>query len=138
MKAVTAERLRFGIVGVANTLVDVVVYTVLVAVGLPILVANLISTSAGMALSFTLNRSFTFRAKAGNARTQAMLFFAVTATGLWVVQPLMIMLFSGMFTGLTGMPAIVAPKLAGLAFNLVWNYTLYSKLVFRQKAATDD
>ena len=35
--------------------------------------------------------------------------------------------------GLTGTLAIVAPKIAGLMFNLVWNYTLYSKLVFRQK-----
>jgi putative flippase GtrA len=90
-----------------------------------------------MALSFTLNRNFTFRAKGGNARTQAVLFFAVTATGLWVIQPLMILLFQGMFTGLTGTLAIAAPKIVGLMFNLVWNYTLYSKLVFRQKAPAE-
>jgi putative flippase GtrA len=138
VKAVTAERLRFGLVGIANTLVDLVIYTVLVSVGLPIVVANLISTSAGMALSFTLNRNFTFRAKGGNARTQAILFFAVTATGLWIVQPLMILLFNQVFTGLTGMLAIAVPKIAGLMFNLVWNYTLYSKLVFRQKETVND
>ncbi|MEV4316591.1 GtrA family protein [Actinocrispum sp. NPDC049592] len=134
MKVISAEQLRFGIVGVANTAVDLITYTVLRQAGLNIILANLISTSAGMALSFTLNRNFTFRAKAGNAKTQAVLFFLVTATGLWLVQPLMISLFSGMFTGLTGTLAIAAPKLAGLGFNLVWNYTLYSKVVFRHRA----
>jgi putative flippase GtrA len=133
VKAATATKLRFGLVGVANTLLDLGVYTVLMLVGVPMVVANFISTSAGMALSFTLNRNFTFRAKAGDTRTQLILFFAVTATGLWIVQPLMITLLSGFFDGLPAVLAVAGPKLAGLAFNLVWNFTWYSKLVFRQK-----
>lgn len=138
MKAATVTRLRFGLVGIGNTLLDLVGYTLLVLAGVPMLVANLISTSAGMALSFTLNRNFAFRATSGDARTQAILFFAVTATGLWAVQPLVILLFSGMFTGLSGALAIASPKVASLMVGLVWNYTLYSKLVFRQKESGND
>jgi putative flippase GtrA len=133
VKAETATRLRFGLVGVGNTLVDLIGYTVLVTAGMPMVVANLISTSAGMVLSFTLNRNFTFRAKSGDARLQLLLFFLVTATGLWVMQPVVIALCTGMFSGLGGTPAVVAPKLVALAVGLVWNYILYSKLVFRTK-----
>lgn len=133
MKAETATRLRFGLVGIGNTLVDLIGYTVLMTVGLPMVVANLISTSAGMVLSFTLNRNFTFRAKAGDARLQLVLFFVVTASGLWVMQPVVIALCGGLFSGLGGTLAVVAPKLVALAIGLVWNYVLYSKLVFRTK-----
>ena len=44
-----------------------------------------------MLLSFGLNRNFTFRAKDGDVRRQALLFFAVTAFGLWVVQGVIIL-----------------------------------------------
>lgn len=136
MNAATATRLRFGLVGIGNTLVDLVGYTALVAVGVPVFWANLASTTAGMLLSFTLNRSFTFRATDGDARLQALLFFGVTATGLWLVQPLVITLTSPLFTGLTGVAAIVAPKAAALVVGLVWNYSLYSRLVFRRRQST--
>jgi putative flippase GtrA len=135
VRTATAIRLRFGLVGVANTLVDLVAYTVLVAAGLPFYPANLISTSAGMALSFTLNRTFTFRAAGGDLRTQAVLFVLVTAAGLWLVQPLVITLCAGPFRGLSGVAAIVGPKLAGLAVGLVWNYTLYHRFVFRHRGS---
>ncbi|MBB5957643.1 putative flippase GtrA [Saccharothrix tamanrassetensis] len=133
MKPELATKIRFGLVGIANTLVDVVAYTLLSLAGLPMFVANLISTTAGMACSFTLNRSFTFRARTGDVRTQIVLFLLVTTVGLWVVQPILISLTSGAFDGLHPVVAVVGPKLAALVFNLVWNYTLYNRLVFRQK-----
>ncbi|RKT52999.1 GtrA family protein [Saccharothrix australiensis] len=133
MRPALATKVRFGLVGVANTLVDVVSYTLLSLAGLPMFVANLLSTTAGMACSFTLNRSFTFRARTGDVRTQVVLFVLVTAFGLWVVQPILISLTSGAFAGTHELVALVGPKLAALVFNLVWNYTLYNRLVFRQK-----
>ncbi|WP_026425270.1 GtrA family protein [Actinokineospora inagensis] len=136
MKAELATKIRFGLVGIANTLIDLVGYTLLTLAGLPLLVANTLSTSAGMVCSFTLNRSFTFRATAGNTRTQAILFFLVTAFGLWVVQPVVIALVSGAFDGANHIVATVGPKLVAVAFGLAWNYVLYSRVVFRAKEAT--
>jgi putative flippase GtrA len=121
-KLLSAQQLRFGLVGIGNTLVDLVGYTV---------IANLISTTMGMALSFTLNRSFTFRAAGGGAVRQIVLFVLVTGIGLWVIQPLVIMLTRDLFAGLPETLAIAAPKLAGICVALVWNYVLYSRLVFR-------
>lgn len=126
---ISATQLRFGIVGIANTLVDALGYAILLALGLPLFVANFISTSSGMLLSFTLNRSFTFRAKDGDLRRQALLFFAVTAFGLWVVQFLIILLVSGLLPGVNAL----IPKGAGILVGLVWNYVLYHKVVFRHR-----
>ncbi|MCG8921126.1 GtrA family protein [Lentzea sp. CC55] len=133
-KLLNAQQLRFGLVGIGNTLVDLVGYTVLFALGTPLVIANLISTTTGMALSFTLNRSFTFRAAGGGTVRQVVLFVLVTGVGLWVIQPLMIMATRGAFSGLPETLAIAAPKLAGICVALVWNYVLYSRLVFRPAA----
>ncbi|WP_309115008.1 GtrA family protein [Saccharothrix sp.] len=135
MRPGLATKIRFGLVGIANTLVDLVAYTLLSLAGVPMFVANLLSTSAGMACSFTLNRSFTFRARTGDVKSQAALFLLVTAFGLWVVQPIVISLVTGAFEGTHPVVAVVGPKLSALVFNLVWNYTLYSRLVFRPKEA---
>lgn len=130
-KLLSAQQLRFGLVGIGNTLVDLVGYTVLFALGTPLAIANLVSTTMGMALSFTLNRSFTFRASGGGAARQIVLFVLVTGVGLWVIQPLVILLTRDWFAGLPQALAIAAPKFAGICVALVWNYVLYSKLVFR-------
>ncbi|MEC3980191.1 GtrA family protein [Amycolatopsis sp. H20-H5] len=130
MKLITGTQLRFGIVGIANTLVDALGYALLFSAGVPLFVANFISTSAGMLLSFTLNRNFTFRSREGSVRKQILLFFAVTAFGLWVVQALVIFAVTKAFPGVH----VLVPKFAGIAVGLVWNYLLYNKIVFRQTA----
>jgi putative flippase GtrA len=132
VKLITATQLRFGLVGVANTLVDALGYALLVTVGVPLFAANFASTTTGMLLSFTLNRNFTFRAKDGDVRRQALLFFAVTAFGLWVVQALVIFAVTKAFPGVH----VLVPKFAGIAVGLVWNYLLYHKVVFRPRPAT--
>jgi putative flippase GtrA len=129
---ISATQVRFGIVGIANTLVDALGYAILLALGLLVFVANFISTTSGMLLSFTLNRNFTFRAKDGDLRRQALLFFAVTAFGLWVVQFLIILLVRRLLPGVNAL----VPKGAGILVGLVWNYVLYHKVVFRHRTAT--
>jgi putative flippase GtrA len=136
LKLITPTQLRFGLVGICNTAVDLLSYAALVSLGVPIFVANFISTTAGLLLSFALNRNFTFRSRTGDVRGQALWFFAVTGLGLWVMQPSVIMLGTSMFPGSN----VLIPKAAGIAVGLVWNYVLYNKVVFRlrQEAATDD
>ncbi|MEV7554970.1 GtrA family protein [Amycolatopsis sp. NPDC089917] len=128
MKPINATQVRFAVVGVLNTAVDAVGYALLATFGVPMFVANFISTTAGMLLSFTLNRNFTFRAKDGDIRRQAVLFFAITAFGLWVVQAAVIFAISKLFPGIN----LLIPKLGAIAVGMVWNYVLYKKVVFRQ------
>jgi len=128
VKPINATQVRFAVVGVLNTAVDAVGYALLATFGVPMFVANFISTTAGMLLSFTLNRNFTFRAKDGDIRRQAILFFAITAFGLWVVQAAVIFAVTKLFPGVH----LLVPKLGAIAVGMVWNYVMYKKVVFRQ------
>lgn len=128
--------LRFVLVGTVNTGVDVVIYTVLVATGLPVVVANLISTTCGLIVSYVLNRTFVFRDGPHPHRRarirQLVLFVVTTGFGLWVLQPLVILAGTAALRPLAvaGLVLILVPKLAATAVTLVWNYVLYSLVVF--------
>jgi putative flippase GtrA len=134
-RLLASSAIRFGLVGIVNTLIDVVLYTVLTLLGLPILVANFISTTAGMTFSFFTNRTFTFRAKTSSRRAallQVVLFVLVTTVGLWVIQPLVILATTPLVESVLSQDALVVlvPKLFGVGVALVWNYVLYRYVVF--------
>jgi putative flippase GtrA len=131
------EILRFGLVGVANTGIDLGLYFLLQASGSPVLLANLISTTAGLTFSFVANRLFTFRARpaGGSAVRQMLLFLVCTGIGLWVVQPLVLVGMGRLLEGFAtlGDLRILIAKLAAIAIGMVWNWTLYNKVVFRTR-----
>ncbi|WP_309088470.1 GtrA family protein [Domibacillus sp.] len=56
------EVMKFGIVGVLNTAVDMLLFFTLWSVGVPYLWAQVLSYSAGTLNSFVWNRSWTFKA----------------------------------------------------------------------------
>lgn len=130
-----AQKIKFGIVGAANTGLDFVILFILTNLGLNAIVANYISTAVAFLFSFTVNRSFTFKAKKGNVKKQLALFIAVTAVGLWIIQPVIIAIITALLAG-TGwaenITLFIAKVIATLA-SLVWNYLFYSRLVFKEK-----
>lgn len=128
--------LRFGLVGILNSLVDLVVYAGLTLLGVATVPANLVSTTAGTVCSFLLNRGFTFRAADGPLRRQVPLFVLVNVVGLWVVHPLVIVAVEGALPAAA--PALVGavvPKAVAIGVGLGWNFVLYSRLVFRHRVA---
>ncbi len=67
---VVGQFLRFAIVGVSNTLISLIVYTVLFKVfGLNYLVASAIGFVVGAINGFLLNRAWTFQGHEGDAFT---------------------------------------------------------------------
>lgn len=131
--------LRFGVVGIANTLIDLGLYALLRHLGVGLLLANFVSTTAGLTFSFFANRSYTFAAREGNPFRQAMLFMLTTGVGLWVIQPLAIAGVERAVDLPPGAAVLFVPKLAGIVVGAVWNYVFYEKLVFRARpAATDE
>ena len=75
---------KFGIVGVANTLLTLAVYTLLLEVlGLYYVVASGIGFTVATVNSFLLNRRWTFREHEGDALTPVR-WFAVQGSGLLV------------------------------------------------------
>ncbi|WP_051209556.1 GtrA family protein [Propionicicella superfundia] len=133
-----AEKLRFGLVGVANTALDFALLFVFVALGVNQYVANYLSTSLSIVFSFVMNRRFTFRSE-GSKRREIVPFILVTLTGLWVLQPVLIWLVT---TGLRPMVpqdyiVLFAGKLVATVGSLTWNYLLYSRVVFTRRPKAD-
>ena len=114
---------RFAVVGVVNTAIDFVIFGVLATLGVPVLVANFVSTSAGMTFSFLVNRSWTFRSTRSMRSTLGP-FFLVTAVGLWVIQPLVILLVGDLLDALvptmaTDLRTVWLPKAVAIGVGLL-------------------
>jgi putative flippase GtrA len=128
-----AEKLRFGIVGAVNTVIDFGVLFLLTAGEAAPVAANIASTSLAFTFSFFANKHYTFKARGtANLRREIILFILVTLTGLWVLQSIVIYLFllaagsqqPGSFT-------LFAAKALATVVSLTWNYLLYSRVVFK-------
>ena len=128
-----AEKIRFGIVGLANTALDFIILFTLTAFGLDKIVANYASTTVAFVFSFFINRSFTFKSKDRNIRRQFILFVVVTLIGLWIIQPLVIAGASWLLaSSMLAEPVILfIAKVIATVASLIWNYLFYSRLVFK-------
>lgn len=134
--------LTFGVIGIINTAVDVSLFLTLRHAGLSIILANIISTSVAVVISYFLNKRFTFRATTATRRSLP-LFIAVSISGTWVLQPIVIKLVLYILGthGLSlALSAIVArpqrfyelvAKLAATPATLIWNYVFYKHVVFK-------
>src|SRR5438477_13025096 len=82
--AVLVQFVKFGIVGVSNTLLTFAVYTLLLKVfGVWYLAASAIGFAVGTINSFLLNRRWTFRGHVGDALTPVR-WMIVQCTGLGI------------------------------------------------------
>jgi putative flippase GtrA len=138
---------KFGLVGALNTGLDFVLFSVLRLGAVPILVANVMSTSVCMMLSFLMNRRFVFRAT-GGWRRQATLFLLGTAFSMYVLQNAVIWFLVHVFPA--PLDAVVAvghgvglssprweillrsdtAKLVATGASLTWNFCFYRWAVF--------
>lgn len=132
----------FCVIGTINTLVDLIIFLSLQASGVTILLANIISTSIALALSYILNKRFTFRPSSASNRA-VIPFVAVTLTGLWILQPVIIYgvinildiqvfrnFLNPLYTDYAALQSFVG-KLVATPASLIWNYVLYKNLVFK-------
>jgi len=131
------DKLRFAIVGGANTALDFILLFLFVNLGVDKILANYFSTGASLIFSFFANKSFTFKNKTGNAKNQFAAFLLVTITGLWVLQPIIIWGVTTVLESQITNDSILLfiAKLIATVGSLTWNYLLYSRLVFKKDAA---
>lgn len=132
MKASMRKRnkLRFITVGAVNTAIDFSIFLTLTTFGLNKYSSNIISTGSALLFSFFANRSYTFNSKS-NYRTQIAPFLIVTLVGLWIIQPVVIFLFTSTMEFMSNFTSLAIAKLAATIASTVWNYILYSKFVFK-------
>jgi len=127
-------KLRFGTVGAANTAIDFGLLFILRSLGLPVISANIISTTAAFCFSFFANKKYTFKTSGGNVKRELLLFVAVTLFGLWILQNIVIQLVLWPL-GTTTLPNetnLMIAKVIATLVSLVWNYIMYSRVVFKK------
>lgn len=130
-----SQKLKFAAIGGINTVIDFGSLFLLKSLGLPVIPANILSTSAAFCFSFFANRKYTFKPTGRSAARELLLFIVVTLFGLWVLQTIVISLVTHLLAGLH-LPAdlvLLLAKLLATTTSLIWNYTLYSRVVFKVK-----
>lgn len=126
------QKLRFLAVGGLNTFVDFGLLFILKSLGLPIISANIISTTTAFCFSFFANKKYTFKATDTNIKREIILFTIVTLFGLWVLQTIVIQIVLFVFepSNLSDDIALFIAKLIATVVTMVWNYVMYSRYVF--------
>lgn len=146
---ITGQAGRFGLVGVLNTLVDVVIVNILTHfLGLDLVLSGIISGTVAMINSFVFNQRFTFKVHK-TTPTRVLYFFAITMFGLYVIRPLILQFFTkqwltpGEFvysvTSSLSLPFSRSFDINNFALAmailvvLVYNFLMYRKFVFVDK-----
>jgi putative flippase GtrA len=144
MGGVSEQFLRFGTVGVVNTLLDFALFNLLAGRWRwPKIRANLVSASVTMSFSFLANWHRVFPAHGGQPAERAVRFLIVTLTSGWLVQNGVIRLLDVWSLGLLTLrlaPSLPEARLAFLHRNclkaaavgagMFWNYAWYRLWVF--------
>lgn len=130
------KKTRFILIGSTNTAIDFGLLLSLQFIGLPIIAANILSTSAALGFSYFANNRFVFNSSDTNQVYQIISFIVLTLFGLWILQALVIILVSTLLsthTSLHSAPVLIISKIIATTTSLVWNYLTYSRLVFREQ-----
>ncbi|MDQ0058855.1 GtrA family protein [Paenibacillus harenae] len=130
-KALAIQFMKFNAVGLLNTAIDMILYTLLVWLGVHFAIAQVLSYGAGMANSYVLNSKFTFGGtgtsstsdKSGSLRMGAR--FVVWNGVILAVS----ILFLTLMTTLAGMNELYA-KLIATAVTVVINFYGSKRWVF--------
>ena len=138
----------FVVAGLATTTVDFFVYNALAShrIGLSRIVANIFSTSAAMAFSYTVNLLLVFHPSTAQPLARPFRFLVCTVVSAYVLQNLVIYVTSQVWLTpariVQGVCGRVVPALDGalvqrnvvkvfaMSVGLVWNFLWYKFYVY--------
>jgi putative flippase GtrA len=140
------KKVRFIGAGILNTLVDFTGFNIAIFVlGLKPWMANILSASIAMVISFAVNKRAVFRYDKAARHTQFIAFIVVTAVGVWGLQtavvvggsaflgPIAHRIFDSL--GRSGAVTWVVPNAAkalATVLTAIWNYLWYDHVIFAQ------
>lgn len=140
-------KVRFIGAGIFNTLVDVACFNLLIVLfSVGVVPASIVSTTTAMAISYLINKKVVFRSQTPHSVRQIILFIAVTLTGIWLVQTLImvqVLAFLDHAFAATEQSFLEwflrnVAKGCGIVAAAVWSYFGYSRLVFRETRIKKD
>jgi putative flippase GtrA len=134
---------RFGVVGVLNTLIDFAVLNLLLALfgvtkGWPLVLCNAAAFLTASLNSYFLNKKWTFAQKGRASLRQYLAFLALAAGGL-LINSLVLYLLA---TGITPPPWLTptlwvnVAKVGATGASLVWNYLACRYVVFGKRVVS--
>lgn len=131
-----AEKLRFGIVGSANTAIDFGILLILTSFGIPAAIANYPSATIAVIFSFFANKKYTFKVTGNDLKKEIILFLVFTLIAAWVLQPLTIVSVQYLLSSFALPPTVVViiAKVVATVVTLIWNYVTYSRFVFKKES----
>lgn len=150
-KAQFAQMGLFIVVGALNTLVDFTIYNLLTGkiFRWPRIRSNLVSTTVAMGFSFTANVLLVFPPEKFSVLERSLKFVVMTAFSLYVVQSVVIYLWTNVWRFPVSALVAIAKRLSWMknwnedvisrnmvkilatGFSLVWNFLWYKFYVFR-------
>lgn len=133
---IKSKKVRFVVVGGANTVIDFAFYNLFSKFfGLALPLANMISSFIAMLFSFFLNKKWTFVSGSKDYLREVVLFFVFTIIGIWLIQSGLIWLVERTFSSLDWQNFWLKNllKIAASVPSLIWNYLTYNKFVFNKQ-----
>lgn len=132
--------IKFCIVGLLNTLLDIVIYGVMRQwVGFGVIVSSTITVIIVITFSYVLNAMYVFKSRPN--RKSYFKFFITTGIGIVVIQGTISRFIEPIlsnFLNLTSASSQIEVfmsnsivRIGGTAFSLTWNYLFYRYFVFR-------
>jgi len=126
---------RFGLSGVANTIIDFTIFNLLIHLfsvqsGFPLALINTTAVSAAAANSYLLNRSWTFSSE-HQSTFQVIRFIAATTAGLLLNS--LVVTLAGNLIGVWPLPAYVVlngGKIMASVVSATFNFFVYRSWVF--------
>jgi putative flippase GtrA len=165
IKTIAKHRVnRFGILGAVNTLLDIILLNILRITThtlstqtRKLVVLNIISASTVAVFSFFMNKKYVFQ-KQDTHHTKVWLFIAVTLSGIFILQSLVIGASLPLVAPFAEflkticvdlkLPILSKANISFFSSNLakviatvvtmIWNYTLYKKLIFEESRTMPD
>jgi putative flippase GtrA len=119
---------RFILAGGSAFIVEYASFLILMSLGLPILIANTISFLAGLVTSFTLNKVFVFNNRDETVR-QFTMYTSIALVNLGISDVLI-----WVSTHVWDLHYAVA-KIVAVAFIALWNYGIFSRIIFINKGS---
>lgn len=138
---------RFGVVGVVNTLIDFAVLNLLLALfgvtaGAPLVLCNAAAFIAASLNSYFLNKKWTFAQKSRATLRQYLAFLVLAVGGLLINSLVLYALVTSLPlpSGFSPTLWVNIAKVGATAASLVWNYLACRYVIFGEtgKAVTRD
>jgi putative flippase GtrA len=127
---------RFLAVGALGTLVDLGLFTALnLLMGVPALLANTVSYSAGIVNNYLLHRAWTYSSRPKQAASGQFARFAMVSLSALALNNLLVLILTPLFSEFVFLPggAALLAKLCAIGVGMVWNFLMNHFWVFRAR-----